>query len=48
MVLKNLEIAIITKDNQGKEEKRIRGWIKWWIIKLGWIIGTRKIKLKTK
>ena len=48
MVLKDLEIVIITKNNERKEEKRIRGLIRWWIIKLRLIIVSRKVKLKTK
>jgi hypothetical protein len=48
MVLKDLEIAIIAKDNERKEEKRIRRLIRGLIIKLRLIIVSRKIKLKTK
>jgi hypothetical protein len=48
MVLKDLEITIITKNNERKEEKRIRGLIRGLIIKLRLIIVSRKVKLKTK
>lgn len=48
MVLKDLEIAIIAKDNARKEEEGIRGLIRGCRIKLRLIIVSIKIKLETK